>query len=117
MPRSNITATMTWRINPEQLSSRARQYVKDVVRKTGYDVEAEAKGVVPVDTGNLKNSIQTEVVSDFEVTIGPRNVDYDMYVEFGTTRQSAQPYMTPAAETNRPKFKKAMRNLVDVMTR
>ena len=117
MPRSNVTATISWRVRPEELTSRARQYVSQVVRKTAFDVEADAKNSVPVDTGNLKNSIQTEIASNFEATIGPRGVEYDMYVEFGTSRQTAQPYMTPAAENARPKFEQAMNNLVDVMGR
>lgn len=117
MPRSNVTATISWRVRPEELTARARQYVSNVVRKTAFDIEREAKVIVPKDTHNLENSIQTEVISDFEATIGPRGVEYDMYVEFGTSRQSAQPYMTPAAENARPKFEQAMQNLVDTMAR
>jgi len=34
--------------------------------------------------------------------------EYAGYVEFGTSRQRAQPYLTPAAEAVRPGFEAAM---------
>ena len=83
-----------------------------VVRKTAFDVEAHAKQVVPVDTGALKNSIATEMESDTSATIAP-HTEYAAYVEFGTYKMAAQPYMTPAAEVNRPKFESAMRQLLN----
>lgn len=63
-------------------------------------VEGDAKRRAPVDTGNLRNSIRAEQVSDTEATVGTP-VDYAIYPEFGTSRQAAQPYLRPALEQNR----------------
>lgn len=85
-----------------------------VVGKWGHDVQADAQTGAPVDTGNLKNSISTDITDDglgFEV--GP-TAEYGDYVEQGThgpypienafgwgitvmhPGEPAQPYMGPA---------------------
>ena len=63
----------------------------------GLTAEGYAKKECPVDTGRLRNSI-THVVREGEksVYIGS-NVEYAPYVELGTSRQRAQPYLRPAA--------------------
>lgn len=50
-----------------------------------------------VDTGRLRNSI-THVIANWEqsVYIGT-NVEYGPYVELGTSRSMAKPYLEPAA--------------------
>lgn len=80
------------------------------VSKAVTDVEAYAKGVVPVDTGNLRASIQGESSGlQGRVNVG---ADYGIYVEFGTYKMAAQPYLTPAAEFVRPSFEAAMGQIV-----
>jgi HK97 gp10 family phage protein len=69
---------------------------KAVVRKMGFDTVAEAQALVPVDTGNLKNSIGVDFDADglgFEA--GP-TANYGHFVEWGTSRMSPRPYMRPA---------------------
>jgi HK97 gp10 family phage protein len=80
--------------------------------KAAHDIEGLAKRVVPVDTGNLKNSIQVAEDGDLAATIGPRGVEYDYYVEMGTRRMGARPYMRPAAEHVRPSFITAMEQII-----
>jgi HK97 gp10 family phage protein len=52
-----------------------------------------------VDTGRLRSSIQTTGVrhdaGGSYVQVGT-NVDYAVFVEFGTRHAAAQPYMRPA---------------------
>ena len=62
-------------------------------------IERRSKYFCPVDTGELQRSIK---IGDIEggKSIGP-DTDYDVYVEFGTRRMSAQPYMRPALYENR----------------
>lgn len=74
-----------------------------IVGKTVADIEAEAKALVPVDTGALKNSITGEMTGTAEgqVSVGQ---EYGPYVEYGTARQAAQPYLTPAADRARPRL-------------
>lgn len=57
-------------------------------------IEKRAKHFVPVDTGKLQKSIETKDIKGGK-GIGP-DTDYDIYVEFGTSKMAAQPYMRPA---------------------
>jgi HK97 gp10 family phage protein len=79
------------------------------VQKAAYSIEADAKSKVAVDTGTLRRSIHT-VLSNGGLTgtVGP-SVRYGLYVELGTRRMGARPYLRPAAEVNLPKFAAAMR--------
>lgn len=95
-----------------QIAAGLRPKASQIVRRTALSIEAGAKRVVPVDTGNLKNSLQTQMVSDLEAEVGTV-VEYGPYVEFGTSRQPAQPYLGPAAEAERGPFRQAMSELVE----
>lgn len=69
--------------------------------KIGLVVQDDARLRSPVDTGNLRGSIDHKVnVSDDSVAIGT-NLKYGIFVEKGTSRQKAQPYLEPAATENR----------------
>jgi HK97 gp10 family phage protein len=48
-----------------------------------------------VDTGNLRNSITH--TSDGKAAYIGTNVEYGKYVELGTVKMAAQPYLRPAA--------------------
>lgn len=61
----------------------------------GLTAERYAVEACPKDTGRLANSI-THQVGDKEVAIST-NVEYSAFVELGTSRQKAQPYLKPAA--------------------
>lgn len=93
------------------MSARLESAASQVVAKSAFDIENRAKQVVPVDTGALKNSITTET-NGLQATVSAGQ-EYAVYVEMGTRFQSAQPYMTPAAEVVRPAFIEAMRQLVE----
>lgn len=94
-----------------QVGNRAR----DVIRKTAYDIERDAKALVPVDTGNLKSSISH---SDLRIgnsgalvaEIGP-TANYGVFVEQGTSRMAPQAFMGPAADRHTPSFEAAMQQL------
>jgi HK97 gp10 family phage protein len=77
-----------------------------VVKKSALDIEADAKINSPVDTGLLMNSISSDI-EDLSAEIGP-STDYEEYVEHGTSKMVAQPYMLPAFEKHAPKFEAAM---------
>lgn len=67
--------------------------------KLGVNVQSAAKVKCPVDTGRLRSSIQTtaprETSNGVAVRIGS-NVNYARYVELGTRRMRAQPFLRPA---------------------
>lgn len=94
-----------------KVGNKARQ----VVRKTAYDIEATAKSIVAVDTGNLKSSISHSdlrigTTGSLVAEIGP-TANYGEFLETGTRRMAAQPFMGPAADRHEPAFNEAMAQL------
>ena len=87
--------------------------VSKVVAKTAFDIESTAKSICPVDTGALSGSIKADV-KEFNATIAPHK-DYDAYVELGTYKMAAQPYMRPSADMHAPKFVAAIDEIVKRM--
>lgn len=70
------------------------------VARTADAIAADARGLVPVDTGALRTSIEVfgaEGTGARTVEAG-QSLDYAVFVEQGTGRQAAQPYMAPAAQ-------------------
>lgn len=96
--------------NTRHLAGALRSAARQEIERTVYDIEARAKVLCPVDTGNLRNSITGVMNSDTSGAVYTV-VEYSIYVEYGTYRMSAQPYMTPAAEQARPRFLAALQNL------
>lgn len=70
----------------------------------GGKAETYAKRLCPVDTGRLRNSITHQQYSDDTEVIGT-NVEYAPFVELGTHKQKAQPYLRPAAENHSAEYK------------
>jgi HK97 gp10 family phage protein len=59
----------------------------------------DAESMVPVDSGALAGTIRTEQSEmSASVVAGDDSIDYPGYVEFGTSRTPAQPFMRPAAD-------------------
>ena len=94
-----------------ELRGELRTRAGQAVRKTAEDIQAQAAGTAPVDTGNLRNSIGMEVQDDLsaDVVVG---AEYGANVEYGLG-QHPQPYLTPAAEAARPGFVAAMESLLE----
>ena len=107
--------------------------IPDALEVVGTFVEGEARTRATVLTGNLRGSIthstrkggvskvkepakQEDAVSqpddDDTVRIGTA-VEYAPFIEFGTSKQSAQPFLRPAVLENKDRitslFKKAMK--------
>jgi HK97 gp10 family phage protein len=74
----------------------------DLLRRV-IQVEATAKRLCPVDTGRLRSSITHELGVDSRGLVGTvgTNVTYAPYVEFGTSRMRAQPFLRPALDAAR----------------
>jgi HK97 gp10 family phage protein len=77
---------------------------KEAHTAIGIFVAGEAQVRVPVDTGRLKNSIDYKSEQK-QVTIGT-NVEYAPYVEKGTSKRAAKPYLEPAVLENWNEIKK-----------
>lgn len=67
-------------------------------------VERTAKRLCPVDTGRLRSSIthsEPERRGDVVAVRIGTNVEYARFVELGTSRARAQPYLRPALDAAR----------------
>ena len=93
-----------------QIAALLPQAVGEIVQETILDIETGAKLRAPVDTGALRASIQSEMTGETSGEVAT-DIEYSVFVEFGTVRAAAQPYMTPAAEAARSPFIRKMSNL------
>lgn len=82
------------------------------VKRSALNVESGAKLRSPVDTGRLRGSITHDLSESGLGAVIGTNVEYSPYVEFGTERQRAQPYLLPALEEERPRFYARLRAAV-----
>lgn len=100
-------------IDLSEAPARSRRRAGQVVRRTVLAIERDAKLIVPVDTGNLKNSISSDIQeASLSGEVGP-TAHYGHYVEEGTSKMSPQPYMRPAADRNTPGFERAMGQIAE----
>ena len=99
-------------IGEERILARLRDMI-EAMRKGGDEgsrevaefIKDRAQQLVPVDTGRLRDSIRVNELGPRSYSVGPGDeVEYAEYVEFGTSRMAAQPYMRPAAELARQEF-------------
>jgi HK97 gp10 family phage protein len=78
---------------------------RNFLPKAGLIVLADAQRLVPVAKihgGTLKGSLHSRVGRD-QVSVGT-NIHYAPYVEYGTYKMRAQPYLRPALDRNRKKL-------------
>jgi HK97 gp10 family phage protein len=97
----------------QALRAELRPRAEAIVQATARQIEAMAKVQAPVDTGALRSSILARQVAAFhwEVIVG---VEYGGFVEFGTSRMAARPYLTPAVNAVRQAFIDAVAGLFKV---
>ncbi len=119
---STLTLTTLHRVTRE-----LKDDLQKACDKTALDIEADAKGRVPVDTGFLRRSIHsvTSQGSDYagegdppvqrppgiSAAVGVA-APYGLYVELGTHKMAGRPYLTPAVERHRQAFQDTVRDLV-----
>lgn len=81
------------------------EQIEQALIAIGLTAESYAKRDCPVDTGRLRNSITHEVrMNENAVYIGS-NVEYAAFVEIGTKRMKARPYLRPAAANHTEEYK------------
>ena len=93
-----------------RIASQIERALSQLLRKHAFGIEAKAKALAPVDTGLLRNSVQTKIDGPLKATVGT-NIEYAPYQEFGTRHQRGKPFLTPAADEQKKEFEKDVRNL------
>lgn len=83
--------------NTEEVSRGIVRAIDRALEEIGLAAEGYAKRACPVDTGNLRNSITHAVEGSEDAVYVGTDVEYAPYVEMGTRRTAAQPFLRPAA--------------------
>lgn len=86
--------------------------VKRVVKQNGAELQEKSQQKAPVDTGHLKDSIGIELEDGGMTAVVEPTAEYAAYVELGTRKMEAQPYLKPAWEEQKEQFKKDLDKLV-----
>lgn len=98
--------------NTDEVKRALESAMAKALEEIGLTAEGYAKKACPVDTGRLRNSITHAVAESEKAVYIGTNVEYAPYVELGTSRQKAQPYLRPAAADHAATFRQiAERNL------
>lgn len=96
--------------NGSEMNKKAQRNTENF---KGHYEWVKGKGKVFVKpTGTLKRSIKVSIKDNGLTAESQANTEYAGYVEYGTRFMEAQPYMDPAFEDQKEKFKKDMKKLV-----
>lgn len=80
---------------------QARQAVDEELRRSSLRIERRAKIKAPVRTGYMRNGIFMEKVGQMRYKV-TSPAHYSVYVELGTRKMRAQPFMGPAVKEETP---------------
>jgi HK97 gp10 family phage protein len=99
----------------DQATRSLLEGLEDGVGAAAHALRDEAKRNAPVgETGKLRDGIGAHVTGlQAEVAVFDRKVTYATFVEHGTSKQPAQPFMLPAAEVERRRFVKRLVKAVE----
>lgn len=89
-----------------------REKLSQHIRRTALNMETETKSRTPVRTGLLRSSWTTEMVSELTAIMGT-NVNYAVFVEYGTRKMAARPMLTPAVEAVRADFETGITDILN----
>lgn len=83
----------------------AKKFIGDAIQVTEITLAQKVRAAAPVDTGALQHSIgsksaglKAQITIEDGVIKGLRPDIYWRFVEFGTSRMAAQPFIRPTAE-------------------
>ena len=103
-------ATIEMKSNKKDVLNALNDQIAVALETIGLRAERHAKAYCPVDTGRLRNSISH--ASDEDSAYIGTNVEYAPYVELGTSRQKAKPYLAPAVQKHIDEYKKIVKDTI-----
>lgn len=109
--------------NGREVTQTLVRLISSRVSSHASRVTAEAKRLAPVDTGQLRDSIyrtpvkvtQDKISATIETDTSDlhnRGYGYGGFVEVGTRRTPAQPFIFPAFNLDRPRFKSSLERII-----
>lgn len=88
--------------NAAEIKAAKDAAIERALEAIGLQAEGNVAMLAPVDTGRLRGSITHEVEGD-TVYIGT-NVEYAPYVEYGTSKTKAQPFLKPGIQDHMSEY-------------
>lgn len=86
--------------NVHTLDEKIKDAVFDEITLTALEIESDAKNIITANksvvTGRLRSSIKAIWDREKFAALVGTNVEYGPYVEFGTAKQNAKPFLYPA---------------------
>lgn len=118
MPKIKIKFEGIYELDKKLKKNLNMDAVKQVVQKNGDQMNERMKEKTRTaflkgySTGDTAGSINTEITNGgMTAEVGP-TTDYHAYVEFGTRKMTAEPFIKPAWEEQKTQFKADMDRLV-----
>lgn len=105
-------AQVSFHSNLGQIGKATSAQLAKAAEIIGGMAESYAKQICPVDTGNLRNSITHSTEDEGHTVVIGTNVEYAPYVELGTSRTRAKPYLRPAIETHIPEYQTVLQTIL-----
>lgn len=96
--------------NSEIVIQASYAQIEKALKSVALTAEKYAKQDCPVDTGRLRSSITHE--TDKNTACIGTNVEYAPYVEMGTSRMRAQPFLEPAMEQHLSEYKEMIETIL-----
>ena len=90
--------------NSDTALSELEEKIEVGLEACGMMMETFAKGKCPVDTGRLRNSITHASNEPKSMSVGT-NVEYGPYVEMGTSKMGARPFIEPSVSDHLSQYK------------
>lgn len=98
-----IDLSVDMQSNADLFKNALSDQVAQALEAIGLTAEGYAVDLCPVVTGRLRNSI-SHARDDNAAYIGT-NVEYAPYVELGTSKMKARPFLRPAATEHSAEYK------------
>ncbi|MET3507036.1 HK97-gp10 family putative phage morphogenesis protein [Halalkalibacter oceani] len=97
----------------EKMGSEGNKIRDEAVKDGGEVLSETVENQAPVRTGTLKGSIAVSDPANGEVEVGPSDKGfYGRFLEFGTRKMRARPFMGPAFEQSKSKIEQKMAETV-----
>ena len=93
-------------------NDKVRSETKKQIALSTLAIHNQARRKVPVAEGRLKSSIAIDIRDRGLTSFIGTNVKYAVWVEEGTRRQRAQPYLQPAFDKEEKVFIKKIKEIV-----
>ena len=95
------------------IATKITPAVRAAVQTSVNAVVQEAKAIAPVRTGYMRDHIVGAVEDGDKTVMGTvtSEAPYSGFVEFGTVRMDAQPFLRPALDTVREQIRQGFQNM------